>query len=245
MIIVSRMPLTNVPFWLVEVVQTKASLERISAFLDEPEVDDEISSLKRQDFHASNSSSEAAPLGFLDGSFRWNSTEGNSTFGEIERERRLPATPSLTEQNSSSIDFHTAEAVRFELQNISVIFPQGKLTVVTGPTASGKTALLVSIPFLLNRELIWVQHGLLGEMTKTNGRLLLDKEPLKQTSLGYRQGVSFAAQTPWLQHASIQNNILFGQSMEADRYKNVLDACALKPDLAIFEDGDQTEIGAR
>jgi thymidine kinase len=32
----------------------------------------------------------------------------------------------------------------FELQGISVRFPTGKLTLVTGPMASGKTALLVS-----------------------------------------------------------------------------------------------------
>ena len=31
----------------------------------------------------------------------------------------------------------------FELKDISVKFPEGKLTIVTGPTASGKTALLV------------------------------------------------------------------------------------------------------
>ena len=32
---------------------------------------------------------------------------------------------------------------RFELRDITVMFPEGQLTVVTGPTASGKTALLV------------------------------------------------------------------------------------------------------
>jgi ABC-type cobalamin/Fe3+-siderophores transport system ATPase subunit len=31
----------------------------------------------------------------------------------------------------------------FELRGLSVRFPEGKLTVVAGPTASGKTALLV------------------------------------------------------------------------------------------------------
>lgn len=38
---------------------------------------------------------------------------------------------------------------RFELRDLTVIFPEGELTVVTGPTASGKTALLVSLLFLL------------------------------------------------------------------------------------------------
>ena len=33
---------------------------------------------------------------------------------------------------------------QFELKDISVKFPDGKLTCITGPTASGKSALLVS-----------------------------------------------------------------------------------------------------
>ena len=33
--------------------------------------------------------------------------------------------------------------------------------------------------------------------------------------------------------------------MDPERYEAVLEACALKPDLAIFEDGDETEIGVR
>ena len=33
---------------------------------------------------------------------------------------------------------------RFELTDVSIIFPDGELTVITGPTASGKSALLVS-----------------------------------------------------------------------------------------------------
>lgn len=37
-----------------------------------------------------------------------------------------------------------SEDHRFELRDIDVLFPEGELTVVTGPTASGKTALLVS-----------------------------------------------------------------------------------------------------
>ena len=44
----------------------------------------------------------------------------------------------------------------FELRDISISFPEGELTVVTGPTASGKTALLVRVyetRFLFQRML--------------------------------------------------------------------------------------------
>ena len=35
---------------------------------------------------------------------------------------------------------------RFELKDINVIFPPGKMTLITGATASGKTALLMALP---------------------------------------------------------------------------------------------------
>lgn len=45
---------------------------------------------------------------------------------------------------SASVDFVAPdEDHRFELKDLNIRFPEGELTVVTGPTASGKTALLV------------------------------------------------------------------------------------------------------
>lgn len=90
--------------------------------------------------------------------------------------------------------------------------------------------------------------ALLGEMTQQPsppGCILLEKNPLKKSAHGYGQYVSYAAQSPWLQHSSIKDNILFGAPMDEKRYDDVLECCALKPDLAIFEDGDNTEIGSR
>lgn len=88
--------------------------------------------------------------------------------------------------------------------------------------------------------------ALLGEMTMTtpNGKTLLPKHR-KQPDQHGNKGISYAAQAPFLQHQSIRENILFGAPYEQERYEQVLECCALNPDLKIFEDGDLTEVGSR
>ncbi|KAL0084399.1 hypothetical protein J3Q64DRAFT_1862487 [Phycomyces blakesleeanus] len=57
--------------------------------------------------------------------------------------------------------------------------------------------------------------------------------------------VAYAAQTPWLQNASIHDNILFGLPFSEKRYNDTVKACALVKDLLYLEDGDMTEIGEK
>ncbi|KDE04353.1 hypothetical protein MVLG_05232 [Microbotryum lychnidis-dioicae p1A1 Lamole] len=45
--------------------------------------------------------------------------------------------------------------------------------------------------------------------------------------------------------ATIRDNILFGSPMNERRYKDVLEACALNPDLKQFELGEDTEVGEK
>ena len=87
--------------------------------------------------------------------------------------------------------------------------------------------------------------ALLGEMTKLGGELVLAKNSHKVDKNGLMHCLSYAAQSPWLQHLSIKDNILFGSPLDEERYEHVVDACALRADLDMFEDGDATEIGAR
>src|SRR5277367_2693992 len=88
--------------------------------------------------------------------------------------------------------------------------------------------------------------ALLGEMTLLpGGRIIMSKEPSRVDENGLMHSISYAAQLPWLRHQSIKDNILFGYPFDEERYNAVVECCALKPDLDIFEDGDATEIGAR
>ena len=52
-------------------------------------------------------------------------------------------------------------------------------------------------------------------------------------------------QQAWIQHASLRDNVLFGAPVCESRYRAVLDACALLPDIAILSDGEHTEIGEK
>ena len=57
--------------------------------------------------------------------------------------------------------------------------------------------------------------------------------------------VAYVAQQAWIQNASVRDNILFGREFDERRYGEVLDACALRPDLAILPAADLTEVGEK
>ncbi|CAN6604830.1 ATP-dependent bile acid permease [Trichomonascus vanleenenianus] len=124
----------------------------------------------------------------------------------------------------------------FKLSNISVEFPQGKLSVVIGPTGSGKSSLLLA---------------LLGEMDLESGSYCLPGGQVDRTvaALDLRTGlgetVAYCSQQAWLINGSIRENILFMSSYDQERYHHVLYACCLIPDLDIFEKGDSTLVGEK
>ncbi|KAF9932287.1 hypothetical protein FBU30_008582, partial [Linnemannia zychae] len=104
------------------------------------------------------------------------------------------------------------------LRNINLSIPRGSLTAIVGPVGSGKTSLLQAI---------------IGTMTHLSGNII-------------RGGaISYASQTPWIQNATIRDNILFDQPFDEVLYRRVIRACCLAQDLESFPAGDMTEIGER
>jgi ATP-binding cassette subfamily C (CFTR/MRP) protein 1 len=104
------------------------------------------------------------------------------------------------------------------LRAINAVFPAGKLTAIVGKVGCGKSSML---------------SALLGEMIMSNGSVQLGC------------AVALASQEPWIQNATVRDNILFGCPLDTSRYAEVIRVCALQSDLDILPAGDMTEIGEK
>ncbi|KAJ5895179.1 hypothetical protein N7495_006870 [Penicillium taxi] len=127
---------------------------------------------------------------------------------------------------------------RFQLRDLTLNFPEKGLTVISGRTGSGKSLLLASI---------------LGECDVLGGTVKVPVPiPVKErfddlaTSENWivDSAIAYVAQIPWIENATIKNNILFGLPYNKSRYQKVLFACALEKDLEMMPDGELTDIGA-
>lgn len=57
--------------------------------------------------------------------------------------------------------------------------------------------------------------------------------------------IAYVAQQAWIQNATLEDNILFNNKKDEDRYSSCVRACALQSDLDMLPGGDQTEIGEK
>ncbi|XP_048480556.1 multidrug resistance-associated protein 1 isoform X3 [Plutella xylostella] len=104
------------------------------------------------------------------------------------------------------------------LKSISLQVPRGHLVAIVGAVGSGKSSLLAAF---------------LGEMHKISGRV---------NTVG---STAYVPQQAWIQNATLRDNILFGLDLHKEKYNNVINVCALKPDFEMLPGSDQTEIGEK
>ncbi|KAK3352219.1 ABC transporter [Lasiosphaeria hispida] len=129
------------------------------------------------------------------------------------------------------------ESNQFILRNVNLSFPPGELSVICGKTGSGKSLLLAAI---------------LGEAELLSGSIHVPQPP----SIDERQdhkanpgnwvlpsSIAYVGQQPWIENATVRDNVLFGMPFDEERYERTLAACALKKDIGTLSDGDKTELG--
>nr|XP_035972229.1 ATP-binding cassette sub-family C member 8 isoform X1 [Halichoerus grypus] len=130
------------------------------------------------------------------------------------------------------------------LSNITIRIPRGQLTMIVGQVGCGKSSLLLAT---------------LGEMQKISGAVFWnsslpdetgedpspEREPVADSDVRKRGPVAYASQKPWLLNATVEENITFESPFNKQRYKMVIEACSLQPDIDILPHGDQTQIGER
>ncbi|KAH9492913.1 Multidrug resistance-associated protein 7 [Bulinus truncatus] len=94
----------------------------------------------------------------------------------------------------------------------------------------------------LEKSLVELKEYNTWELGYIELQLKRDKKT-KTLDLDGGQFVGIIAQEPWIQHATLRDNILFGHPYDSQRYELVLEACALIEDLKVLPAGDMTEIG--
>lgn len=78
-----------------------------------------------------------------------------------------------------------------------------------GKVGSGKSSLL---------------SALLAHMYKDSGQVAISN---------LSAGFGLVSQEAWIQHATVKANILFGRPFSEEKYRSVLEACALEADLKV------------
>lgn len=214
-----RLPLNLLPMILGQVIDAWASMARIQEYLLAEEQED--------NFSWNVDSKTALTVDHAD--FTWE-----RTVTQIPDKDSILAAKTLKQSKDSESSFVKEKSSRsehdvdgssipvlnkpFGLHNINISVDRNELIAVIGGVGSGKSSLLAALA---------------GDMRRTNG---------SATMGGSR---AFCPQYSWIQNTTVRENILFGKKYDRKWYEQVIEACALRPDLEMLPNSDRTEIGER
>ncbi|KAL4899056.1 hypothetical protein BDW74DRAFT_184058 [Aspergillus multicolor] len=148
------------------------------------------------------------------------------------------AWPSDTEETAENNWDPPTDTTRFALRHLTLTFPPRGLSVIAGKTGSGKSLLLASI---------------LGECDILSGSVKVPRAPPASQRFDHlalrenwilNSAIAYVAQNPWMENASIKENVLFGLPYDRQRYRKTIFASGLEKDMTMLPDGDLTDIGA-
>ena len=124
------------------------------------------------------------------------------------------------ESRNSNNSCVTLSQAKIVLQDINLEIHNGEFICIIGNIGSGKTSLIQAI---LNNLI----------PMNSNTRTIVNGE------------VSYVSQKPWIQNATVRDNILFFKRYDQDKYNTVIQLTELQRDLSALVGGDLTEIGER
>ena len=160
-----------------------------------------------------------------DGSSKESSKESSS----IERQETtfLEKGPALSPRISGAVDveistLRPAPGSQFAVTGLEFHLKCGELAVLMGPVGSGKSTIL---------------RAILSELQPEHGTV----------SISDRR-IAFCAQDPWIMNISLQQTITgfaMDSAIDEQWYKDVIHACALAEDFAMFPEGDQSVPGSK
>ncbi|KEY72370.1 hypothetical protein S7711_01047 [Stachybotrys chartarum IBT 7711] len=160
----------------------------------------------------------AAAVNVDDASFTWEQSTPPNTSENTGKDKQLGPNPRDDRETSAAKENKAEQTSPFTLDGISLQILPTELIAVVGAVGSGKTSLLSAI---------------LGEMRQTAGRCEV------------RGKRSLCAQIPWMQNATVRDNICFGGEYDKHKYEAIITACCLDHDLGVLPHGNSTEIGER
>ncbi|RXW22412.1 hypothetical protein EST38_g3441 [Candolleomyces aberdarensis] len=233
---VIRIPLLMLPFALSSLASGLISMNRMSKFLASEELE--------QPYILDATSKNAVDV---DGGFTWeavkktqaeeekkskkNDDTGSTDASESKGKKGKPAKKSKKGADdatlpSNSNDIKGAkeeepsepEEPPYELKELKFSVPKGAFVGIVGRIGSGKSSVLQAI---------------IGEMRKTQGQIVVGGS------------LAYVPQIPWIQNATLRDNILFGQPEDEARLRDIIRACSLNHDISTLPHGELTEIGEK
>ncbi|XP_051544327.1 ATP-binding cassette sub-family C member 9-like isoform X3 [Myxocyprinus asiaticus] len=200
-------------------VKALVSVQKLGEFLQSDEIGDD--SWRNGDMSMPLESSKKYKY---PGDTKVFNRKGRYRMDNYEQPMRRQLRPTETEDVAVQVNdgFFTWGSNLSTLSDINIRIPTGQLTMIVGQVGCGKSSLLLAM---------------LGEMQTISGKVFWSNKN--------RYSVAYAAQKSWLLNATVEDNITFGSPFNKQRYKAVIDACSLQPDIDILPFGDQTEIGER
>jgi len=234
-----RLPLNLLPLVIGQIVDASASIARIEEFLLAEEAQDEAA----WDYGNEN----AIVVKHADFTWERNPTQdpdkavgGPKSYKQVKADKKAEKKADKAEKKAakdaekqgandapdsdtpngldSSSTLAEDEKHPFEIKDLELSVGRKELIAVIGSVGSGKSSLLAALA---------------GDMRRTTGEVVLGASR------------AFCPQYAWIQNATVKENIVFGKDFYPDWYDSVVDACALRADLDMLPNSDQTEIGER